>query len=228
MDVLSEGSKTSSSPLTPLAWKLHRKIALQAVRHYMRGQHLEKVVHESVSMIADKMVAEPGAFDPHLYSTLLMFHIIDTICFGESKPFNDPDIQKLVTVFDQFIEQVGNGFFEDVIPLLKYWPTKKYRTVMGLFQVFLDYLRKEINKHRKTFSPKHIRDLTDSILLAQSEAEREESAEVMAMFTDTHVRETISDIFGAGVDTSRLTLDWALLFMAGNPEVSECKCAARR
>ena len=221
--MLSEGSKDILFATYTPAWKLHRQIALQAVRHYMRGPHLEKVVHEAVSMIADKMAAEHGAFDPHFYNTALMFHIIDTICFGESKPFDDPDIQKNMAIFDAFNAELGNGFLEDVIPLLKYWPTNKFRRAGVMLRDLLEYFNKKIDEHRETFSPDHIRDLTDSILLAQSEAEREESAEVMAMFTNTHVGETIRDIFTAGVDSSRLTLDWAVLFMAGHPEVKKIK-----
>lgn len=219
MDVITEGSKDIVFTTYTPAWKLHRKIAMQAVRHYMRGPLLEKVVHHAVAMVADKMAAEPGAFDPHLYNTLLMFHIIDTICFGKNKPFDDPEIANLMYIFDTFNAEAGNGFLEDVIPLLKYWPTKKFRRAIGFTGDLLKYLYKNIDEHRESFDPDHIRDLTDSILLAQSEAEREERPEVMAMFTDTHVGETISDIFGAGVDTSRMTLDWAVLYMAGHPEV---------
>ncbi|KAK7090042.1 steroid 17-alpha-hydroxylase/17,20 lyase-like [Littorina saxatilis] len=221
MDVFSEGSKSIVFADYSPAWKLQRKIAMQALRHYMSGKYLEKVVHQVMDMVCDEMAAEPGAFDPHLYNSSLMFNIIATICFGEVKAYGDLELNGIREMFDKFNSEFGNGVFEDVFPPLRYWPTKRYTRIMGYLQGILDYLYKNIDQHRASFSPDNIRDLTDSILLAQSEAAREESAEVMAMLTDQHVGQTIADMFGAGVDSSRLTLDWALLYMAGHPDIQK-------
>lgn len=217
--VMTEGFKDILFASDSLAWKLHRKIATQALRHYMRGQHLEKVVHEAVAMVMDKMAAEPEAFDPHPYMSILMFHIIDTICFGRKKEFGDSSLKRLAEIFDTLTEEAGNGFLEDILPLLRHFPTKKFQKFSDDIQELLGYIYVQIEEHRKTFSKDNVRDIVDSVLLAQMEAEQEESAEVMAMFTSTHVGETISDIFGGGVDTSRQSLDWIMLFMAGYPEV---------
>ena len=217
--VMTEGFKDILFASESAAWKLHRKIATQALRNYMRGQHLEKVVHEVVAMIMDKMAAEPEAFDPHSYLSILMFHVIDTICFGKVKEFNDSSLTRLSQIFDSLTQDAGNGFLEDILPLLRHFPTRKFQKFSDGIQEFLDYIYIQIDEHRETFSQDNIRDIVDSVLLAQMEAEKEESAEVMAMFTSTHVGETISDIFGGGVDTSRQTLDWVMLFMAGHPEV---------
>ncbi|KAL8566458.1 hypothetical protein ACOMHN_015094 [Nucella lapillus] len=219
--VITEGSKDIAFTDYCPAWKLHRKIALKAIRHYMTGSHLDKVVHEVMVKVGDKMAAERGSFDPHTYTATLLFHLINSICFGESRALDDPEIQNLVFTFDKMNKKMGNGFYEDIIPLLKYWPTKPFREATALNCQLREYIEKNIQKHREKFSPENVSDVTDSILLAQREATREESAEVMAMFTDTHVRQTVTDLFAAGVDTSRTTMDWALLFMAGHPEMQK-------
>ncbi|KAK7090531.1 cytochrome P450 1A1-like [Littorina saxatilis] len=218
MSVFSEGYNDILFASPNAAWKLQRKIATKALRHYMKGQHLEKVVHHVVTMVTDKMLAEADAFDPSRYIGVLMFHIIETICFGKMKDYDDPEILRLIWLLDVINEDLGLGFWEDALPLLKYFPTEKFRKFEKRMQEFLDYNYDRIDEHRKTFSENNIRDITDSILLAQKEAEREESAEVMAMFTNTHVGQLVGNIFGGGVDTSRHTLQWCLGYMAGYPQ----------
>lgn len=217
--VFTEGFKDILFASDSAAWKLHRKIATQALRHYMRGRNLEKVVHEVVPVAMDKMAAEPGAFDPHCYMSMLMFHITDTICFGKVKKFDDPTLIRFSEIFDALLVESANGFLEDVLPMLRYFPTRKFQKFQAEVRELLDYIYVQIAEHREAFSPDNIQDIVDSVLLAQMEAEKEESAEVMAMFTNTHVGQTLSDIFGGGVDTSRQTLDWIMLFMAGHPDV---------
>ncbi|KAK7489998.1 hypothetical protein BaRGS_00018698 [Batillaria attramentaria] len=41
----------------------------------------------------------------------------------------------------------------------------------------------------------------------------------MSNLSDTHMVQMLTDIFGAGIDRSRATLDWALYCLAGHPDV---------
>ena len=122
-------------------WKLQRKIGMQAMRQYMRGKHLEQVVHCVVTMVTEKMEAEPGPFEPHTYNTLLIFHVIDHLCFGKPKPFGDASIRYLIDNTELFNDCLGSGFLEDVLPLLKYWPTKKFKHFCDNWFGVVDYIR---------------------------------------------------------------------------------------
>ncbi|KAK7103405.1 steroid 17-alpha-hydroxylase/17,20 lyase-like [Littorina saxatilis] len=221
LDLLTDGSKNLvMTPYSP-EWKLQRKIALQAIRHYLRGTGLEKVVHRSLQQTVDKMAAEPGPFDPHHYTSLLMFNIVDSICFGEVKAKGCPEPAYVMQVLDDEGKEAGSGLLEDVIPLLRYCPTPKFRRLVKLQGILMDYIFQNIAEHRKSFSPDNIRDLTDSILLAQIETARDDGEEVITKFDDTYMKQTIGSIFTAGIDTSRMTLNWTLFFLAGHPEVQK-------
>ena len=41
----------------------------------------------------------------------------------------------------------------------------------------------------------NIRDFTDSLILARKEAEQEENEEILSQLSDTHLRQTLIDIF---------------------------------
>jgi steroid 17alpha-monooxygenase/17alpha-hydroxyprogesterone aldolase/cytochrome P450 family 1 subfamily A polypeptide 1 len=206
IEMFTEGFKDILFAHDSAAWKLHRKIATNALRLFMKGQNLETAVHHVVSMAVDRMLAEKEPIQPMRYMVTMMFHTISVICFGECRDWDDQDIKVLADMFDVLTNDFGNGFWEDVLPPLRKFPTGKFKRFQNATNTFLGYIYKNIAEHRKTFNPDHIRDIVDSVLAAQKEAEKEESAEVMAMFTNTHVGETISDIFGGGVDTSRMTL----------------------
>jgi steroid 17alpha-monooxygenase/17alpha-hydroxyprogesterone aldolase/cytochrome P450 family 1 subfamily A polypeptide 1 len=219
LSLMTDGFKNIIFAHDSAAWRLHRKIAMHALRLFMKGQRLEVAVHEVVTMTVERLLVEKEPIDPMRYMVTLMFHVISSICFGECRSWDDPSFTELINIFDMFTSEFGNGFWEDVIPPLRKFPTRKFRRFTSILPVFDNYVIDHIGEHRKTFDPENIREIVDSVLAAQREAEKEESAEVMAMFTDAHVRQTISDIFGGGFDTSRIMLYWSLLFMAGLPEV---------
>ena len=85
---------------------------------------------------------------------------------------------RIEELFEAVSREQGNGFYEDIVPLLHRWPTASFRRNIGYFQEFFAWRDKLIDAHRASFSPDHIRDLTDYILLAQADVAKEEKPEV--------------------------------------------------
>ena len=67
--------------------------------------------------------------------------IIEAICFGDGvKSLEDAVLNRQMALLDRVNSEVGNGFLEDVVPLLHFWPTRKYTRIKGYtdeFQAFL-------------------------------------------------------------------------------------------
>ncbi|KAK7508552.1 hypothetical protein BaRGS_00000118 [Batillaria attramentaria] len=221
LGIMSNGFRNILFSSDSRAWKIHRKIAVQALRHYMSGPRMEEVLHNVVSKAIDKMAAERGPLDPHSLTMILMFVMIDMFCFAGNKELDDPKLEQLRDMFEKLTTEAGNGFLEDIIPPLRYFPTKKFRKFVDRLNQFSAYIYEQIDQHRRTFSRDNMRDITDSILLAQMEAEQEEESDDIQFFTNIHVGQTVADLFGGGVDTSRMTLDWGLYYLASFPEVQK-------
>ena len=51
--------------------------------HYLHGSLLEDMIQENMSKFMDKMVKETEPFTPKQYLSLIVFHQLYTICFGE-------------------------------------------------------------------------------------------------------------------------------------------------
>ncbi|KAK3100065.1 hypothetical protein FSP39_014192, partial [Pinctada imbricata] len=134
------------------------------------------------------------------------------------------DVNRMLQIDQDVIEKFGSGFVEDIVPGMTYiYKTERWKDLERLIEEFTAFLRKELKEHKETFNSSNIRDYTDSIILAREEAEKEEREEDAAMLSDTYLVQILSDIFFAGLDTTRMTLDWFFCYMVAYPE-SQQKC----
>ncbi|XP_041348374.1 steroid 17-alpha-hydroxylase/17,20 lyase-like isoform X1 [Gigantopelta aegis] len=217
--LLSDGAKSIALGDYHATWRLHRKLATKALRLYTSGNRLELRMTESLNKVVEVLKGIKEPVNPHLYNSLVALNILFGVCFDQTYAVDDPMFKNMLSIFDEFLTSFGNGPLEDIIPPLRLCPTKQMKRMIQLFDDIFNILDIFIVEHRNTLSPDHIRDFTDSILLAQKAAMEELDEATMSKITDDHVRQTIGDIFGAGIDTTRLTLDWAILYLASHPEV---------
>ncbi|XP_076079552.1 steroid 17-alpha-hydroxylase/17,20 lyase-like isoform X1 [Mytilus galloprovincialis] len=218
--MFTEGSKDIIFAKYTPTWKLHRKIAVKALRHYMAGNRLEEVLHASMNICLPLMAKENRAFNPENYIDLMVFNILNGVCFGESVEVDDPDFIKFMKLNKKMNEMTGNGFVEDMFPIMfKIWTTNKYRTMNSMNKELISIIKRKFEEHEETFNKDNIRDFTDSLILARKEAEQEENEEILSQLSDTHLRQTLIGIFTAGIETSTVTLGFAVRYMAGLPEI---------
>ncbi|XP_071084153.1 cytochrome P450 1A5-like isoform X1 [Haliotis cracherodii] len=222
VNVITEGGKDIANASYGPTWKLHRKIASKALRHYLRGDNLSRKVSQSLKTSTKLMRKEPGAFDPFPYLSLAISNVMTGMLFNKTSKDTDSEIYKTYVVnLDNFMKETADGFLEDVIPLLHLCPTARFRRVIGIAGRMGEAVRIEVAAHRETFQKDEIRDFTDALILAQKEAEEENDPTLMSQITNTHMVHTITDLVVAGTDTTRNTLHWSLLTMALHPDIQK-------
>ncbi|XP_046556086.1 cytochrome P450 2C42-like, partial [Haliotis rubra] len=219
--LLSDGGRNIVLGDYSPTWKLHRKLATKALRHYMTGNHLDEGIARSLTKGIAKIKEMKGPFNPHDVVSLIVFNIINNICFNFTCEIRDNYFKDMLHILNTFLDDFGNGFLEDIIPPLRLFPTKKVTTIMKEIHKFFGLLAEEIDKHRQTIRKDDIRDFCDALLVTQEEAYQEEDPDVMSQMSDRHITQTLSNIFGAGMDTSRFTLLWTLLTLAQHPDIQD-------
>ncbi|ESO84646.1 hypothetical protein LOTGIDRAFT_196500 [Lottia gigantea] len=202
-------------------WKVLRKVALQGMRQFASGEKLGEKLHESGSKVFKLMREKEGeVLDIEKHITLFIVNFIYGLCFHKSFEIDDKEFLYILQLFTKISAEFGNGLWEDIIPLLRYYPTKKYIRIMDAFDYLNDLLIKEHENHKKSFSTDDMKDLTDYLINARNEAIAEDPA-VEQMITDQHIVETLKDIFTAGVDTTRQTLTWTIYLLVQHPEIQK-------
>ncbi|XP_060068562.1 steroid 17-alpha-hydroxylase/17,20 lyase-like [Ylistrum balloti] len=223
VEMFSDGGKDIAFSNYTDTWKLHRKIAGSALRTYLKGNQLEEAIHGSMSKIIklfDDTKGEPVV--PHTFIDLGVFNILCAFCFQKVYNVDDPKFKHLVDVDNQLLAIFGSGFIEDLIPVLaKIWPSKRFTKATQLSAELFQFIEEELLEHRQSFDDGFQRDFTDTLIQARVQAENEEDTNLLSQLTDVHLKQTLIDIFFAGIDTTRFTLQWFFLYIAANPKVQK-------
>ncbi|XP_048740940.2 steroid 17-alpha-hydroxylase/17,20 lyase-like [Ostrea edulis] len=223
-DLFTEGGKDIVLSTYSPTWKLHRKIAGKALRHYLQGDLLENMIQDNMNKFLNKMAQEKDPFCARDYINLMVFHQLYTICFGEKRTVDDPEVKGFLKLDEDLLNEFGTGVLEDLFPYFKdIYPTAKWTKLVDKIGEVLAILRAKFKEHLDTFEPGVNRDFIDSLLIARQEAENEGDEAALEKLDDTHLVQTISDIFFAGVDSTRMTMDWFVYFMTKHPEI-QSKC----
>ncbi|XP_050395928.1 cytochrome P450 1A1 [Patella vulgata] len=221
MGHISDGYKNIVFSDVNPSWKQLRKIGLQGLRQCLSGNKLEEKLFESTSKVMRRIQEENGKpVDIQKYISLLVFNLLHGVCFNKSFDIDDQLFLKLLNVLDEATNDFGNGFFEDVFPPLRRYPTAKFRKIMSTFAYFQNFINDEFNKHFENFSEDNMNDITDFLLNARKQAVLEDPA-VESIITNSHLSQTVKDIFIAGVDTTRQTITWTILLLVTHPEIQK-------
>ncbi|XP_061194476.1 steroid 17-alpha-hydroxylase/17,20 lyase-like isoform X1 [Saccostrea echinata] len=223
-DAITAGGKDIVFSTYSPTWKLHRKIAGKALRNYLQGDLLENMIQDNMEKFLNKMAQEKDPFIFKEYADIMVFHQLYTICFGQKLPIDDPEVKTLLKLDEDLIADLGTGFVEDLIPCLKdICPTAKWKNFLKVADQVTKLISTKYRNHVDTYKPGVNRDFIDSLLAAKEEAENEGDESALEKLDDTRLIQTISDIFLAGVDTTRFTMDWFVYFMTRFPE-TQIKC----
>ncbi|KAK6186254.1 hypothetical protein SNE40_008325 [Patella caerulea] len=221
MEVLTEGYKDIVFADVSPAWKHLRKIALQGLRQYLYGSKLEEKVFDSASKVMRRLKEEEGKpIDIQKYIGLLVCNLLHGVCFNKSFDIDDKFFLKLLDMFEKSNSEFGSGFWEDIIPPLRKCPTGKFKRIMKLFADFLDFIRNEFETHKANFSEDDMKDFADYLIHARRQAAIEDP-EIENVITDVHLVQTCSDIFSAGIDTTRQTMIWTIMLLVTHPEIQK-------
>ncbi|XP_048252723.1 uncharacterized protein LOC124146132 isoform X2 [Haliotis rufescens] len=221
-DAFTAGSKDIVNGQYGPRWKLHRKLASKALRQYMTSDNLPRKISQSLNISTALMLEEHGPIDPLPFISLAVFNILYGMCFDKlCADTKDETFTFLMDSLKGLVENFGSGFLEDFIPLLRYCPTAKFRRQLKYIAALTEHIKKEMEEHKETFVYGQSRDFADAMLAAQKEAIDEEDPALLSQITDTHVVQTMGDVFFAGIDTTRNTLHWCLLVMALNPDIQK-------
>lgn len=106
-----------------------------------------------------------------------------------------------------------------VLPWLLWFPNpvrRVYRDFQALTQELHDFVQAKVAQHRQTFDPRAMRDVSDVMI-----ATVERGSVSPHGLGPEDVESAMTDIFGAGQDTTSTALSWVLLLLLKHPQLQQ-------
>ncbi|XP_040842934.1 cytochrome P450 2D17-like isoform X2 [Ochotona curzoniae] len=161
--------------------------------------------------------AEGRPFSPKILLNKAVCNVIASLTQARRFEYNDLHLTRLMDLVQTMIKESSGIVPEalNVIPVLLRIPGLADKVFSGQ-KAFMTELDKLVAEHRRTRdSAQPPRDLTDAYLDEVEKAKGNQNSS----FNNDNLRMVVGDLFIAGMVTTAITLDWALLLMVLHPEV---------
>ncbi len=141
---------------------------------------------------------------------------------GEKRKHNDPKIQSLLKAVNRGIQLATTSGILLFMPfLIKILPERLFGIpeMRSLMDKTFGFIKDVVSNHKKELNnndnatEEEPKDFIDAFLLESNKPDAH------ASFNDFQLEVLTSELFGAGGEPTSVTLKWALLFLAKNPEI---------
>jgi cytochrome P450 len=203
-------------------WEVLRKVTHAALRKYAVSEKLPLLVSDVVDEVYEEMVRKEGsgAFDVNKYLYLIMYSIISTSAFGKRYALDDPEMNQWISNMEAQSKLTGSLILIFLVPASRFILRSAFKQIRNNFVFQKRFTQERFQEHLESFDGENIRDFCDALLLSRKEAEKEVRGNSEYLH-DRNLMNSVLLLFSAGSETSRITLLWAVLFIANDYGIQE-------
>ncbi|NXY85031.1 CP1B1 protein, partial [Alcedo cyanopectus] len=217
--LVSGGRSVAFGSCSPL-WRARRRLAHAALRARSTAAEVERhVAAEAAELVRLflRLSQGGGYFEPSRPLVVANANVLCGLCFGRRYGHADGEFAALLGRNERFGQTVGAGSMVDVLPWLLRFPNpvrRVFRDFQALNRELHGFVRAKVAQHRRTFDPRALRDVSD-VMIATVELGEEPPGGL----GPEDVEGAMTDIFGAGQDTTSTALSWVLLLLLKHPRL---------
>lgn len=218
-ELVSGGRSVAFGCCSP-RWRARRRLAHAALRAHATAAEVERHVADEAGDLVRLFLrrSRGGAyFEPSPLLVVANANVLCALCFGRRYSHADSEFTALLGRNDRFGQTVGAGSVVDVLPWLLRFPNpvrSVFRDFQALNQELHGFVRAKVAQHRQTFDPCALRDISDVMIATVEHGDSPPEG-----LGPEDVEGAMTDIFGAGQDTTSTALSWVLLLLLKHPRL---------
>ncbi|XP_048359010.1 cytochrome P450 2K6-like isoform X1 [Sphaerodactylus townsendi] len=204
------------------SWKVMRRFAITTLRDYGMGRKgIEDRIAEECNFLLQKFESFDGKpFETTTIMNSAVANIVVSILLGKRFEYGDPTYTKLVNMITENTRLAGTPS----IQLYNMFPSLGFlvggvKTVLANQKEMYAFIQDTFIEHLKELDENDQRSFIDAFLIKQQEEKTKNQSN--GFFHNENLKAVVSDLFGAGTETTSTTLRWGLLLMMKYPEIQK-------
>ncbi|XP_038201442.1 cytochrome P450 2C26 isoform X1 [Arvicola amphibius] len=201
-------------------WKETRRFSLMTLRNLGMGKRsIEDRVQEEAQCLVEELRKTNGSpCDPTFILSCAPCNVICSTVFQNRFDYKDQDFLNLMGKVNENVRILSSPWMQvcnNFPSLIDYCPGS-HRTISKNVDYVRSYLLEKIKEHQESLNVANPRDFIDYYLTKLKQTNHNQQSE----FTLENLATTVSDLFGAGTETTSTTLRYALLLLLKHPDVT--------
>ncbi|XP_034357269.1 cytochrome P450 2C6 [Arvicanthis niloticus] len=201
-------------------WKEIRRFTLTTLRNLGMGKRsIEDRVKEEAQCLVEELRKTNGSpCDPTFILGCAPCNVICSIIFRNRFDYKDQDFLILMEKLNENIKILSSPWMQfcTMFPVFIDYCPGSHKTLVKNLCYTKNYLLKKIKEHQESLDVTNPRDFIDYYLIKWKQESHNQHSE----FTLENLAVTVTDLFGAGTETTSTTLRYALLLLMKYPEVT--------
>ncbi|KAM9316378.1 uncharacterized protein PAF06_007388 [Gastrophryne carolinensis] len=202
-------------------WKVMRRFSLSTLRDYGMGKKSieDKICDEAVHLIEEFRSYGGRPFNNYTIINAAVANIIVFILLSQRFDYYDAKIQELMRLINENIRLLGlpTARLYNSFPTLMTLIPGAYKKIAENVSQVHSFIQETFTKQRKELDVNDQRNFIDTFLTKQQEGKPES----IKYFHDENLSALVSNLFGAGMETTSTTLRWGLMLMMKYPETQK-------
>ena len=211
-------------------WRLSRKMSVGAIQNFVKNASTleKKLLQESERLVCCLKQQKGKPFDALITLKFATANIILNALFEINRSYDDKDLRRLLQLVDNYRQVIHCSSHVDFLPLLQYLPNRALKNLVLTVKAFTDAITKMFVKNKETYTEGQVRNIADSFInvleketMKEKENGRysENTLNMAPLLSDEQTVQVLTELFGAGLDTSSITIYWGLAYLITYPEI---------